>query len=183
MADLLAAVADELPADVYAHITAELVGALPRFAPTSSPAEHRKLGLVDPSRLDGHPDGAVPLGPDDLDEVVAFYARAYPGTWFEPRMLETRRYVGIRDSGSLALMRASTSGLRSGALPSSATSRRCRRAWPRPRLRGICASLRVLLDDGIEHEVAATFARTTRRRSRRTRGSASRRPPTTSRFR
>jgi len=57
---------------------------------------------VEPGRVDGHPDDAVPLGPDDLDEVNAFYARAYPGTWFEPRMLETRRYVGIRDSSGLA---------------------------------------------------------------------------------
>jgi ribosomal protein S18 acetylase RimI-like enzyme len=151
MADLLAAVADELPSDVYAHITGELVGALPRFAPTSPPAEHRKLGLTDPSRLDGHPDRALPLGPDDLDEVLAFYARAYPGTWFEPRMLETRRYVGIRDSAGLACVAGVhvwSPEWRVAALGNVAT-------LPEARGRGLataaCAHLcRVLLDDGID---------------------------------
>ena len=151
MADLLAAVADELPSDVYAHSTGELVSALPRFAPRSPPAEHRKLGLVDPSRLDGHPDRALPLGPDDLDEVLAFYARAYPGTWFEPRMLETRRYVGIRDSGGLACVAGVhvwSPEWRVAALGNVAT-------LPEARGRGLataaCAHLcRVLLDDGID---------------------------------
>ena len=123
----------------------------PRFAPTAPPAEHRKLGLVDPSRLDGHPDGAVPLGPDDLDEVVAFYARAYPGTWFEPRMLETRRYVGIRDSDGLvcvAGVHVWSPEWRVAALGNVAT-------LPEARGRGLataaCADLcRVLLDDGID---------------------------------
>ena len=183
MADLLAAVADELPSDVYAHITGELVGALPRFAPTSPPAEHRKLGLVDPSRLDGHPDRALPLGPDDLDEVLAFYARAYPGTWFEPRMLETRRYVGIRDSAVSRALPASTSGRRSGASRPSATSRPCRRpgaaALRPPRARTSAASSSTTGST----RSRSTSGRTTQRRSRRTRGSASRTPPTTSRFR
>ena len=151
MAELLAAVAGELPSEVYAHVTAELVVALAPFAPTSPPAEHRKLGLVDPSRLDGHPDGAVPLGPDDLEEVVAFYARAYPGTWFEPRMLETRRYVGIRDSGGLACVAGVhvwSPEWRVAALGNVAT-------LPEARGRGLataaCAQLcRVLLADGID---------------------------------
>jgi len=151
MADLLAAVAEELPTDVYAHITAELVGALRHFAPTSPPAKHRKLELVDPSRLDGHPDGVVPLGPDDLDEVLAFYAMAYPGTWFEPRMLETRRYVGIRDSGGLACVAGVhvwSPEWRVAALGNVAT-------LPEARGRGLataaCAHLcRILLEDGVD---------------------------------
>ena len=38
----------------------------------------------------------------DLDEAVAFYARAYPGTWFHARMLETERYVGLVVDDGLA---------------------------------------------------------------------------------
>jgi ribosomal protein S18 acetylase RimI-like enzyme len=102
MAALLGAVDHELPARLYAHLTPELVDTVaPRFVPESAPAAHRKLGLVDPTRLEGFGDDAVLLGPEDLDEVADFYERAYPGTWFEPRMLETRRYVGIRDTSGL----------------------------------------------------------------------------------
>ena len=127
------------------------VGALRHFAPTSPPAKHRKLELVDPSRLDGHPDGVVPLGPDDLDEVLAFYAMAYPGTWFEPRMLETRRYVGIRDSGGLACVAGVhvwSPEWRVAALGNVAT-------LPEARGRGLataaCAHLcRILLEDGVD---------------------------------
>jgi ribosomal protein S18 acetylase RimI-like enzyme len=151
MAELLAFVAGELPDEVYAHVTAELVHALSPFAPTSPPAEHKKLGLVDPAGLDGHADGAVPLGPDDLDEVLAFYARAYPGTWFEPRMLETRRYVGIRDEHGLvcvAGVHVWSPEWRVAALGNVATV-------PESRGRGLakaaCAQLcRVLLEDGID---------------------------------
>ena len=93
----------------------------------------------------------MPLGPDDLDEVLAFYARAYPGTWFEPRMLETRRYVGIRDAGGLACVAGVhvwSPEWRVAALGNVAT-------LPEARGRGLataaCAHLcRVLLDDGID---------------------------------
>ena len=103
MAELLAAVGDELPPRVYAHLSPGLVEALaPRLVPASAPVEHRKLELVDPSRLSEYDRAAVePLGPEHVDDVRTFYERAYPGTWFEPRMLETRRYVGIRDGGEL----------------------------------------------------------------------------------
>jgi ADP-ribose pyrophosphatase YjhB (NUDIX family)/GNAT superfamily N-acetyltransferase len=43
----------------------------------------------------------VALSPADLAEVEGFYRAAYPGTWFQPRMLETGRYVGIRRDGAL----------------------------------------------------------------------------------
>ena len=150
MGELLASIGDELPPRLYAHLTPGLLEALPGFAPTSPPAEHLKLGLVDASRLDGHGDGAVQLGPKDLDEVLAFYERAYPGTWFEPRMLETRRYVGIRDGELLCVagVHVWSPAWRVAALGNVAT-------LPEARGRGLattaCADLcRLLLDDGIE---------------------------------
>ena len=86
----------------------------------------------------------------DLDEVLAFYERAYPGTWFEPRMLETRRYVGIRDGELLCVagVHVWSPAWRVAALGNVAT-------LPEARGRGLattaCADLcRLLLDDGIE---------------------------------
>ena len=42
------------------------------------------------------------LGPEHLTEVEVFYRDSYPGTWFHARMLETHRYVGLREDGNLA---------------------------------------------------------------------------------
>lgn len=151
MLALLAAVEGELPSSLYAHLTPGLLHGLTRFAPSSPPVEHRKLALVDMSRLE-RDDGRVDtLGPENLDEVVAFYERAYPGTLFEPRMLETRRYVGIREEGSLvcvAGVHVWSPAWRVAALGNVAT-------LPQARGRGLattaCAFLsRLLRDDGID---------------------------------
>lgn len=38
----------------------------------------------------------VPLGPGDAEELRAFYREAYPHNWFDARMLETGKYLGLR---------------------------------------------------------------------------------------
>ena len=45
---------------------------------------------------------AVALGPSDARELEAFFTDAYPGNWFDPRMLETGAYFGVRDGDVLA---------------------------------------------------------------------------------
>jgi ribosomal protein S18 acetylase RimI-like enzyme len=99
-AALVAELRDELPATLYAHLSPALVDELrPRFA-TKSPGPSSKMGLVTP-RLDVDTSRAERLAPADRDELIAFYARAYPGNWFDPRMLETGQYFAIRDGGAL----------------------------------------------------------------------------------
>ena len=118
----------------------------------SEPAPHRKLGLVRPEALDAYDTVEVePLTPADLDEAVRFYERAYPGTWFQARMLETGRYVGIRRDRVLvcvAGVHVWSPTWRVAALGNVAT-------LPAARGNGLataaCARLcRILLDDGIE---------------------------------
>jgi ribosomal protein S18 acetylase RimI-like enzyme len=153
MRDLLREVAARLPARVYAHLSPELVDALaPAFVPETAPVAHCKLGLTDPTFLQAY-DTAAPalLSASDLAEVERLYADAYPGTWFQPRMLETGRYVGIRRDGHLvcvAGVHVWSPTWRVAALGNVATL---------PALRGsglataACARLcRVLLDDGID---------------------------------
>lgn len=103
MAALLRSMLPVLPRRFYLHVTPGAADALRAEYELSSHGLHRKMALVDPSRLDGIDTSAVAaLGPADRAEVEAFYAAAYPGNWFDPRMLETGRYVGVREGGALA---------------------------------------------------------------------------------
>jgi ADP-ribose pyrophosphatase YjhB (NUDIX family)/RimJ/RimL family protein N-acetyltransferase len=153
MAELLRAIAWELPERVYAHLSPGLVDALaPRLVPEGNAALHRKLALVDHGRLAPYDSrDAVALSPADRDEVEGFYRAAYPGTWFQLRMLETGRYVGIRRDGVLVCVAgvhvwsptwgvatlgnvATVPALRGSGLATAACARLCR----------------VLLEDGID---------------------------------
>jgi ribosomal protein S18 acetylase RimI-like enzyme len=62
---------------------------------------HLKMALTDPSRLGAAPADAVLLSRADLPELLELYAAAYSGNWFDPRMIETGHYVGIRQGGAL----------------------------------------------------------------------------------
>lgn len=153
MATLLQALAADLPPRLYAHLTPGLLAALaPGLVPVTEPVLHAKLGLSDPSLLAAHDTEQTDLlGPDDLEEVEAFYARAYPDTWFQQRMLETHRYVGIRRGSELACIagvHVVSRDYRVAALGNVAT-------LPAARGAGLataaCARLcRLLLDDGID---------------------------------
>lgn len=150
---LLRSFAPALPARLYAHLSPGLVESLaPAREIETDAISHRKLGLVDPALLERHDTAEVEaLGPENLTEVEAFYACAYPDTWFQARMLETGRYVGIRLDGGLACVagvhvwsptwRVATLGnvatvpsARGSGLATAACARLCR----------------VLLDDGID---------------------------------
>ena len=153
MVDLLRGIADELPERVYAHLSPGLVDALAhRLVPVSEPVPHAKLGLVDHTAAAAHDRAeVVALSPGDLAEVEGFYERAYPGTWFQPRMLETGRYLGIRRDGELACVAGVhvwSPTWRVACLGNVATlpSRRGEGLAT-----GACARLcRMLLDDGID---------------------------------
>jgi predicted GNAT family acetyltransferase len=153
LAELLLAAAEQLPATVYAHLSPSLVDAIASaFRLATAPAPHQKLGLVHPESLAPFDTEDVELlAPDDLDEIERFYASAYPGTWFQARMLETGRYVGIRREGALvcvAGVHVWSPAWRVAALGNVAT-------LPGARGEGlataVCARLcRLLLDDGID---------------------------------
>ncbi len=89
-----------LPPHFYAHLAPGLVDVLgPRVV---SREPHLRMALTAPSLDVPGVDAVDPLGPADRDEVEAFYAAAYPGNWFDPRMLATGQYVGRRVDGALA---------------------------------------------------------------------------------
>jgi ribosomal protein S18 acetylase RimI-like enzyme len=93
---LLEALAPALPDRVYAHLSP----GLDRVLATRFHAEHHGLHLKMTLRDLDRPrvvetDDVRALGPDDLPALGRLYARAYPGNWFDARMLATGRYFGI----------------------------------------------------------------------------------------
>jgi ribosomal protein S18 acetylase RimI-like enzyme len=139
-----------LPPRIYAHLTPSLVDAVAaRYTPKSA-GRHLKLGLARNDLLFETEDVVV-LSPADLPEVQSFYADAYPDTWFVPRMLESGRYVGLREEGRLvcvAGVHVWSKEFHVATLGNVAT-------LPGERGRGLataaCSQLcRLLLDDGID---------------------------------
>ncbi|MSO57589.1 MAG: GNAT family N-acetyltransferase [Thermoleophilia bacterium] len=150
---LLAAAEPQVPQRLYAHVTGPCLEQLLATRAVGSVHPHSKLALVDEAALARHDPGEQPeiLGPTGLAEVEAFYRVAYPGTWFHPRLLETRRYIGIREGRELvavAGVHVYSPEWRVATLGNVAT-------LPHARGRGLalraCAQLcRLLVADGID---------------------------------
>jgi len=99
---LLRALREELPARLYAHLTPGTHDALGSTFHVDKHGLHDRMVLVHPSKVDAvDTREACTLGPSDRAEVEALFARAYPGNWFVPRMLETQTYAGVRKDGLL----------------------------------------------------------------------------------
>ena len=148
---LLSEIVCSLPSVLYTHASASLLGTLARRYEIVDAAPHFKLALQDPDAIARHGAAVELLTRDDLEEITAFYETAYPGTWFAARMLETGRYVGIREGGHLACIagvHVYSPTWSVAALGNVATAPELR---GKGLARGACAALcRLLLDDGIE---------------------------------
>lgn len=151
MAELLAAITWSLPSVLYTHATPALLDTLAERYAIEGAERHLKLALERTDLLEQHALETEILTRDHLDEVNAFYAVSYPGTWFAPRMLTTNRYVGVRDDGRLACIagvHVHSPTWRVAALGNVATLPELR---GRGLAQGACASLcRLILADGIE---------------------------------
>jgi ribosomal protein S18 acetylase RimI-like enzyme len=102
MGELLHAIVPFLPRRLYAHLSGSAVQALAGAYRAQSHGVHLKMALTDVSMLEGvDTTGVVRLSPADLPELEALYQASYPGNWFDPRMLETGHYFGLRRSSEL----------------------------------------------------------------------------------
>ncbi len=94
---LLQAIIHHLPRRFYAHLSANLA---PLFAPAYHIQPHGtfyKMALLNSPQFGSQNTSAViPLSSEHAAELEALYAESYPGNWFDPRMLETGYYFGIR---------------------------------------------------------------------------------------
>ena len=99
---LLESVKHLLPPRFYAHFSPGVELVLNDTHHMDSHGEHLKMALLDESRLGVFdcPD-TVKLARENKKEIVELYSMHYPGNWFDPRMLETEQYYGIRCDGLL----------------------------------------------------------------------------------
>ena len=102
MRALLSAIKHLLPTRLYAHFSGDLVTVFADDYYSESHGLHYKMALVDKARLETIDDSGVePLTAAHLHELEALYGASYPGNWFDPRMLETGCYYGIRQGATL----------------------------------------------------------------------------------
>lgn len=102
MAKLLESIVRLLPLRFYAHLSPGLESVFQAAHSIDSHGTHYKMALRQPSHVgDLQNCEVVRLGGCDLDDLYRFYQESYPGNWFEPRMLETNQYFGIRKEGQL----------------------------------------------------------------------------------
>jgi ribosomal protein S18 acetylase RimI-like enzyme len=102
MRALLHSLAPILPPRFYAHLSGELAGVFARTHRVEPHGAHVRMVLADEARL-GQIDtaGVEKLASSDLKELRDLYAASYSGNWFDPRMLETGHYCGIRQHGAI----------------------------------------------------------------------------------
>jgi RimJ/RimL family protein N-acetyltransferase len=99
---LLRSLTPMLPTEFYAHLTAGTEEALTERFRVISHGLHLKMALLDRDRArQVDTSQVVRLTVSDAREVEGFYESSYLGNWFEPRILETNRYVGLRVEGRL----------------------------------------------------------------------------------
>jgi RimJ/RimL family protein N-acetyltransferase len=101
LTELLTGLLPLLPRHFEAHLSPGGEAVLAREYPVRSRGAHLKMALTDPDRLARVAPGGEVLSEADVPELTAFYRAAYPGNWFDPRMVETGHYVGMRRDGEL----------------------------------------------------------------------------------
>ena len=100
--ELLQSIMHLLPARLYAHLSGDLATLFAGDYHLHSHGTHYKMGLVHKEQMEAIDTiRVVPLSSSDLVEIEALYRLSYPENWFDPRMLETGCYYGIRHEKEL----------------------------------------------------------------------------------
>jgi ribosomal protein S18 acetylase RimI-like enzyme len=100
MAKLLSSVRHLLPYRFQAHLSPGLEAVFRATCDVEPGGEHYKMMLVDGRKAASMDTrGVVRLETGDLPLLESLYRDSYPGNWFDPRMLETNQYFGIKEGG------------------------------------------------------------------------------------
>jgi predicted GNAT family acetyltransferase len=102
MRELLQFIFHKLPDRFHAHLSPGVEEAFKERYEIKSFEKHYKMVLTN-KRLPDSVDCSqvIHLANDDLSQMPQLYEEAYPGNWFDPRMLQTRQYFGIKIENKL----------------------------------------------------------------------------------
>jgi ribosomal protein S18 acetylase RimI-like enzyme len=94
---LLQSLLPVLPKRFFAHLSGDLSSVLALDYHIDSYGPHYKMALQDPSRLATvDTSEVIPVSEANLDDLHSLYHESYPVNAFDPRMLQTGYYFGIR---------------------------------------------------------------------------------------
>jgi RimJ/RimL family protein N-acetyltransferase len=100
--EILKRIMPYLPTNLYAHLSPPLWEEFSGLFSTLHSTLHTRMVLKNSEQIKRiSTDSLIPLLISDLNELKLFYAEAYPENWFDPLMLETGQYFGIRCRGKL----------------------------------------------------------------------------------
>ncbi len=99
---LLESIDHVLPETFYGHFSPGLESVF-EFTHTITPhGKYIRMALLDDRIVSGTDCGeTIRMLSRDLDEILEFFRMSYPGNWFDPRMLETGQYFGVRRNEKL----------------------------------------------------------------------------------
>lgn len=102
---LLELAQDLLPSRFYAHLSIGAEQALKGAFKLTLLSVDYKMGLKYKKKLNEFDTSSViSLSKLCLDEINSFYKQSYPENWFDPRMLDTGHYYGIRCKNDLVVV-------------------------------------------------------------------------------
>ncbi len=102
MQELLREIRAVLPERFHAHLSPDVEAVFTRTHRIEPCGPHYKMALrhaARASQVDASP--VLRLARRDLGDLLRLYDESYPGNWFDPRMLETGQYFGLRVAGRL----------------------------------------------------------------------------------
>ncbi|MCM1973493.1 GNAT family N-acetyltransferase [Streptomyces sp. G1] len=102
--ELAEALLPVLPRRFLGHLTGNAAKVLESGYVAQSHSTLLRMALTEPDVADRYPAGPwqpAPLSRADLPELLELFEQAYPGNWFDDRMLDTGQYLGARQAGQL----------------------------------------------------------------------------------
>ena len=100
-AALVDAAAPHLPELFHAHLSVGVAPLVESHWSITPHGRYLRMALTDPSALPEVDPSMKRLDRSHLPEILRLYADAYPGNWFDQRMLDTGFYFGLREGSEL----------------------------------------------------------------------------------
>jgi GNAT superfamily N-acetyltransferase len=102
MKELILSTLPLLPKRLYAHLSEGLSGLFQKDYQVQSHGIFHKMGLTEPSKLNAvGTSEVIHLSEADLPDMERLYKDSYPEHWFEPHMLQSGYYFGVRRNSKL----------------------------------------------------------------------------------